>query len=276
MGGIASEYYAWDQNNFLGRTYFDRFDTTIVINHSLGVDQFIAFCKKVGAEPLLLVNTQLNDPGYAANFVEYCKGYTNTHYGWIRSVRAHPEPYNVKYWGLGNEQDIAGNYFPVWGTTFYRHFGIPFANWSSPDSSFVDPTAYAQLVKNYSDSTRAASPIPIEIVASSLAGNLSWLRPVLSMSAGYIDWVDIHQYPVWGKLPYDQILAAPDTGTIWSRPADKYISNARDSIQAFGGVRPIKLLLGEFNSSIDLDTPLTCSGGITLQGFITLMFWATS
>ncbi|MGC8894473.1 MAG: hypothetical protein ACP5QG_06460 [candidate division WOR-3 bacterium] len=35
----------------LGRTYFDWFDTTIVINHDWGVDRFVAFCKKVGAEP---------------------------------------------------------------------------------------------------------------------------------------------------------------------------------------------------------------------------------
>ncbi len=256
MGGIASEYYAWDQNNFLGRTYFDWFDTTIVINHDWGVDQFVAFCKKVGAEPLICVNTQLNDPGYAANFVQYCNGDTSTYYGWIRAVRGHPEPYNVRYWGLGNEQDIAGNYFPAWGTTFYRHFGIPFANWSKLDSSFVNTTSYAQLIRDYSDSMRAASPIPIEIVAPSLAGNLAWLRPALSASADYIDWVDIHQYPVWGELPYDQILAAPDTGTIWSLPVDQYIKNARDSIAMFGGGRPLKLLLGEFNSGIDLDTPI--------------------
>jgi len=256
MGGIASEYYAWDQNNFLGRTYFDWFDTTIVINHTWGVDQFIAFCKSVGAEPLLLVNTQLNDPGYAANFVEYCNGDTNTYYGWIRSARGHPEPYNVRYWGLGNEQDIAGNYFPLWGTTFYRHFGIPFSEWSSLDSSYVDPVSYARLVREYSDAMRAASPIPIEIVAPSLAGNLAWLRTVLTESADRIDWVDIHQYPVWGEIPYDQILAAPDTGTVWSPSVDEYIANARDSIRAFGGGRPIKLLLGEFNSGIDLDTPI--------------------
>jgi len=256
MGGIASEYYAWDQNNFLGRTYFDWLDTTVVINHDWGVDEFNEFCDSVGAEPLLLVNTQLNDPGYAANFVEYCNGDASTEYGWIRTVRGHPEPYNVRYWGLGNEQDIAGNYFPAWGTTFYRHFGIPFSDWSGLDSSFVDPVSYAQLVKNYSDSMRAASPIPIEIVAPSLAGSLAWLRPVLSMSADYIDWVDIHQYAVWGELPYDQMLAAPDTGTIWSPAVDEYIASARDSIQAFGGGNPIKLLLGEFNSGIDLDTPI--------------------
>jgi alpha-N-arabinofuranosidase len=36
--------------------------------------------------------------------IEYCNGSADTHYGSIRAEMGHPEPFNVKYWQIGNEQ----------------------------------------------------------------------------------------------------------------------------------------------------------------------------
>ncbi|CAF9925470.1 MAG: hypothetical protein ALECFALPRED_003144 [Alectoria fallacina] len=39
----------------------------------------------------------------ALAWVEYCNGIRNTRYANLRRKNGHPEPYNIKYWALGNE-----------------------------------------------------------------------------------------------------------------------------------------------------------------------------
>ena len=39
----------------------------------------------------------------AQAWVEYCNGTGNTSWANLRRQHGHPEPYRVRYWGLGNE-----------------------------------------------------------------------------------------------------------------------------------------------------------------------------
>ncbi|TAL67751.1 MAG: T9SS type A sorting domain-containing protein [Bacteroidetes bacterium] len=71
-----------------------------------GTDELIEFCRLIGAEPHLTVNFANGTPAEAAAWVEYCNGDTNTKYGAMRAANGHPEPYNVKYWEVGNEQYV--------------------------------------------------------------------------------------------------------------------------------------------------------------------------
>ena len=78
--------------------------------HSLGydfneinTDDFLALCKEIGAEPFITINPTWNTEEECAQWVEYCNGDADTEYGRIRIERGYKEPYNVKYWSLGNE-----------------------------------------------------------------------------------------------------------------------------------------------------------------------------
>ena len=79
-----------------------------------GTDEFIAFCRAVGCEPLICVNAGDGTPGEAAAWVEYCNGSPDTPMGRLRAENGHPEPYNVKYWEIGNE--IYGRWQVTWTT----------------------------------------------------------------------------------------------------------------------------------------------------------------
>ncbi|MFN7138886.1 MAG: alpha-L-arabinofuranosidase C-terminal domain-containing protein [Limisphaerales bacterium] len=68
-----------------------------------GTDEFIPFCRAIGAEPLICVNAGNGTPEEAARWVEYCNGSTNTPMGQLRAENGHPEPYNVRHWEIGNE-----------------------------------------------------------------------------------------------------------------------------------------------------------------------------
>ncbi len=71
--------------------------------HEINIDDFIALCREIGAEPFITVNLAWNTPEENAAFVEYCNGDGNTVYGRLRSERGFSEPYHVMLWSLGNE-----------------------------------------------------------------------------------------------------------------------------------------------------------------------------
>lgn len=69
----------------------------------LGTDEFLQFCELINAEPLICVNAGDGTPAEARAWVEYCNGSPETQWGKKRAVNGHQEPYNVKYWQIGNE-----------------------------------------------------------------------------------------------------------------------------------------------------------------------------
>ncbi len=77
--------------------------------NDIGTDEFMALCKLLGVEPYITVNAGTGDDWSAAEYVEYCNGDISTTMGKQRAANGHPEPYNVKFWGIGNE---------MWGITY--------------------------------------------------------------------------------------------------------------------------------------------------------------
>lgn len=68
-----------------------------------GTDEFIEYCKEIGAEPYLCVNMGTGNLDEALHWLEYCNGNGNTHFAKLRRKYGHMEPYHVKFWGIGNE-----------------------------------------------------------------------------------------------------------------------------------------------------------------------------
>ena len=79
-----------------------------------GTDEFAAFCRAVGCEPLICVNAGDGSAGEAAAWVEYCNGSTDTPMGQMRADNGHPEPYGIRLWEIGNE--IYGAWQVKWTT----------------------------------------------------------------------------------------------------------------------------------------------------------------
>jgi alpha-N-arabinofuranosidase len=71
--------------------------------NDVGTDEFLTMCELLGEEPFLSVNAGFGDAHSAAEQVEYVNGAVNTRMGKLRAANGHPAPYNVKWWGIGNE-----------------------------------------------------------------------------------------------------------------------------------------------------------------------------
>jgi len=79
-----------------------------------GTDEFIAFCREVGCEPMICVNAGNGTPEEAAAWIEYCNGGPETPMGRLRAENGHPVPYDVRLWEIGNE--INGRWQSGWTT----------------------------------------------------------------------------------------------------------------------------------------------------------------
>ena len=74
-----------------------------VESNAFGTDEFIEWCKELDAAPYLCLNFATGTLDEALAWVEYCNGTDDTYYANLRRANGHEEPYNVKYWALGNE-----------------------------------------------------------------------------------------------------------------------------------------------------------------------------
>ncbi len=147
--------------------------------HEIDTDDFVALCRKIGAEPFITVNLAWDSAEECAAWVEYCNGGPDTPYGRLRAERGHPEPYRVKYWSLGNEMG-------------YGHMEGP-----------MQPEQYAALARAAAEKMRAVSPYlvlcssgpytPGKAAAEWIAGSARRLLPLASL-------ISFHTY---NNIPYD-------------------------------------------------------------------------
>ena len=73
------------------------------LSPEFGTAEFIRYCRALGAEPMICVNMASGTPEEASRWVEYCNGTGNTYYANLRRSHGYEEPFDVKYWCIGNE-----------------------------------------------------------------------------------------------------------------------------------------------------------------------------
>ncbi|MGP8174364.1 MAG: alpha-N-arabinofuranosidase [Terracidiphilus sp.] len=82
--------------------------------NEFGTDDFVRFCKLSGAEPYIAANVRSLTPLEFDHWVEYCNSPRgSTTLAETREAAGSPDPYNVRYWGVGNESwGCGGNFDP--------------------------------------------------------------------------------------------------------------------------------------------------------------------
>jgi alpha-N-arabinofuranosidase len=73
--------------------------------NTFGTNEFMEYCKRVGADPYFSVNMGTGTIEEARRWVEYCNVKEGPYYAELRKKHGYPEPHNIKYWSLGNEMD---------------------------------------------------------------------------------------------------------------------------------------------------------------------------
>ena len=73
--------------------------------NQFGTNEFVEYAKAIGTEPYFSVNMGTGTIEEARRWVEYCNVKEGPYYAELRKKHGYPEPYNIRYWSLGNEMD---------------------------------------------------------------------------------------------------------------------------------------------------------------------------
>ncbi|KAJ8079372.1 hypothetical protein PM082_021877 [Marasmius tenuissimus] len=140
-------------------------------SNQFGTDEFMSFCREMNAEPFICLNMGTGTLEDALAWLEYCNSSANTHYANLRRKNGHEEPYNVKYWSLGNE---------VWGP------------WQVGQMTAED---YAKKAYQWAKALKLLDP-SIKLISCGETGHANWDRIVLKALAPVVDFHSIHIYTV--------------------------------------------------------------------------------
>jgi len=161
---------------------------TGVEHNDFGTDEFLAFCRELGTEPMIAVNTGFGDAYSAAQWVEYCNGSAGTIAGGWRRQNGHASPYPVKFWCVGNEM------FGPWQLGFMqlshytiKHNLVAAAMWK------VDPTLVLSAVGDLDKINTANDP-------EQAKSGTTWSKGMLQNCAGSMNLISEHFYE--GRLPW--------------------------------------------------------------------------
>lgn len=132
-GGCFAETYRWRDG--IGdkrpvRMGWWTCDDGRMETNEVGIHEFISFCKAVGAKPYVAVNVTSITPMEAREWVEYCTAPRgSTDLAIEREKNGSPEPFDIPYWGIGNENwGGGGNMTPDYYALEYRRFSTVIDN----------------------------------------------------------------------------------------------------------------------------------------------------
>lgn len=93
-------------------------------SNAFGTDEFVQFCRLSGAEPYLAANLRSLPALHFDHWIEYCNSPAgSTTNAKLREAAGFREPYDVQYWGVGNESwGCGGNFRPEDYASEFRRF----------------------------------------------------------------------------------------------------------------------------------------------------------
>ncbi len=194
-----------------------------VESNRFGTDEFILYSRRIGAEPYICINLGLGTIDDARHWVEYTNGRNATYWADQRRRNGHAEPFNVKYWALGNEID-------GW--------------WQLGHKNAED---YAKVALEAAKAMRGVDPT-IKLVANGPSNYgadwIHWNRVVLGALRNHVDYIAIHTYINNRDNDLERFLG-------WSRTIEHYIdvtaSQIRQAQSGQANPRPIAIAYDEWN-----------------------------
>ncbi len=137
--------------------------------HEINTDDFVMLCREIGAEPFITINPTWNTPEESAQWVEYCNGDETTEYGKLRISRGFKDPYNVKFWSLGNEFG-------------YGHM-----------EGLNGPYEYSNAVRKHAEAMLRVSPY-LALCSSGPYPNSAWVNHSAKPLSDIAEYVSLHHY----------------------------------------------------------------------------------
>jgi alpha-L-arabinofuranosidase len=142
--------------------------------NQFGTNEFVDWCRLVGAEPLLGMNFGTGSAEMAVAYAEYCNLERGTKWSDLRRSHGYEKPHNVRYWCLGNEMD---------------------GPWQIGQ---MQSREYGRKARDAAQQMRVIDP-KLQLIACGSSGTfmpqyLIWDREVLEECFDQVDGISLHAY----------------------------------------------------------------------------------
>lgn len=186
-GGCYADTYHW-RNGVGSRdkrpvTYNENFLTYELDSNQFGTHEFMDFCDMIGARPWLNVNLMSGSVAEMREWMEYCNRKDCTSLAKERAQNGSEKPFDVEYWGIGNEMWGGG------GTATAQTYAAEYRKYASAFPSFAD--------------WEGKNPIQMKRIACGPDGNkpkerIEWTKAFFESIAEFrqppLDAYDLHFY----------------------------------------------------------------------------------
>ncbi len=173
-GGCFVSAYHWTHG--VGRDRQPSYDKAWRVEepNTFGTDEFIEWCRLLGAEPYICTNAGTGTPEEMSDWVEYCN-LDIGRWGRLRQANGNVKPHQVCYWSIGNE------------------------NYGSWEMGAKTKEEWGRFVAESAKMMKRADP-SIKLLAAALP-DVDWTLNLLKQAGQYLDDVSIHGYwdPLWQK-----------------------------------------------------------------------------
>jgi alpha-L-arabinofuranosidase len=158
-GGCFADSYDWRDG--IGRpekrprrtNFWNNEDETVgaPANHhfesnQFGTGEFMRFCKAIGCQPYLAANVRSLPAEAFCRWVEYCNSPAgSTSLAEERAASGSPEPYDVRYWGVGNESWGCGGNFTA------QEYAVEFRRYTTWAPEYGHPLSFVASGPNSDD-----------------------------------------------------------------------------------------------------------------------------
>ena len=185
--------------------------------NTFGTDEFLEWCRRLGAEPYLCTNAGTGTPEEMADWLEYCNLPRGSRFADRRAANGHPDPYGVRFWSIGNEN---------------------YGDWEIGAKSAAD---WARFVTESAKMMRRTDPT-ITLMAAAV-DDLDWTLPLLASAGKYLDFVSIHGY--WDRLDAVNDPSGYEEAMAMTREPERAISRMEAVIRASG--QDVAIAFDEWN-----------------------------
>lgn len=193
-----------------------------VEDNSFGTHEFIGLCRLLNAEPYFAGNVGSGTPQEMRDWVEYCNMPSGSALAEERARNGSPEPFKVRYWGVGNES---------WGC-----------------GGWMRPEVYADHYRRFSVYMREFGGTEPILIASGPNGNdVRWSRGFLdNVAGGFPHGFAMHYYE--GGADKATIFTAPHMEEQFAKYAlvEKAIMQQRALLNSYRDGEKVGLLLDEW------------------------------
>ena len=209
-GGCFVDSYHWRKGIGEDRQPYEDDRWGVREPNTFGTHEFIELCRRIGAAPYICQNS-LASVEEMADWVSYCND-TTGEFADLRRENGHPEPFDVRFWSVGNEKVGKG---------------------------------YIDKVRDTAVAMKQVDP-SIQVTCSGSHGPSAYVDPYLYETAGpHLDLLSIHEY--W--VPNFQVHQTPDylSCIMLSEKPDAHLDAVVGSMEKAGMRDRIDVAFDEWN-----------------------------